>query len=194
MTNIRSLCVYCGSSSGVRETHRNAAHALGATLAKAGIRLVFGGGRVGLMGVVADAALENNGEVIGVIPKFLEQREVGHSECSELIVTDNMHDRKLKMATLSDAFAILPGGLGTLDETFEILTWKQLELHDKPIVIIDIDGYWKPLAALIESQITENYVRAEYRNLFTIAPTVAEVLPMLEAMPPERFSLESKWL
>ncbi len=194
MANIRSLCVYCGSSSNVRDSHREAARELGTILAKARIRLVFGGGRVGLMGIVADAAIENGGEVIGVIPKFLEQWEVGHSACDELIVTDNMHDRKLKMATLSDAFAILPGGLGTLDETFEILTWKQLELHDKPVVIVDVDGFWKPLATLIESQVSEHYVRAEHQNLFDIVPSVAEVLPTIQSMPPARFSLESKWL
>ncbi len=194
MANIRSLCVYCGSSSKVCDSHREAARELGVILANEGIRLVFGGGRVGLMGIVADAALDNGGEVIGVIPKFLEQWEVGHSGCSELIVTENMHDRKLRMATLSDAFAILPGGLGTLDETFEILTWKQLELHDKPIVIVDVDGYWKPLSTLIEAQIAENYVRAEHGNLFTTVSTAAEVLPTIESMPPARFSLESKWL
>lgn len=194
MAKIRSLCVYCGSSSNVRESHRETARELGKILADAGIRLVFGGGRVGLMGVVADAALDNGGEVIGVIPKFLEQWEVGHSGCTELIVTDNMHDRKLKMATLSDAFAILPGGLGTLDETFEILTWKQLELHDKPIVVVDADGYWEPLTALIRSQIAENYVRAEHGKLFTTVSTAAEVLPTIASMPPARFSLESKWL
>jgi uncharacterized protein (TIGR00730 family) len=194
MAAIRSLCVYCGSSSEVRKSHRDAAHDLGEALAKAGIRLVFGGGRVGLMGIVADAALDNGGEVIGIIPKFLEQREVGHSACDELIVTENMHDRKLKMASLSDAFAILPGGMGTLDETFEILTWKQLELHDKPIIVVDVEGYWKPLASLIEMQISENYVRSEYRDLFSVVQTAAEVLPTIQSLPPARFSLESKWL
>jgi uncharacterized protein (TIGR00730 family) len=194
MAKIRSLCVYCGSSSEVDEAHRNAAREMGEILAKEGIRLVFGGGRVGLMGLVADAVLDNGGEVIGIIPKFLEQWEVGHSGCTELIVTDNMHDRKLKMATMSDAFAILPGGLGTLDETFEILTWKQLELHDKPVVIIDIGGFWKPLIALIDAQISENYVRAEHRSLYTVVSTATEVLPIIGSMPPARFSLESKWL
>lgn len=194
MADITSLCVYCGSSGRVRQSHKDAARELGERLARSGIRLVYGGGRVGLMGIAADAALANGGEVAGVIPKFLEALEVGHTECTEFHVTDNMHDRKLKMATLSDAFAVLPGGLGTLDETFEILTWKQLGLHDKPIVLVDVDGFWTPLSNLIEAQIEENYIRAEHRDLYRIAPTVADVLPTIRSMPSARFSLESKWL
>lgn len=194
MPDIKSLCVYCGSSIRGRDSHHEAARALGETLAAAGIRLVYGGGSVGLMGILADAVLANGGEVVGVIPKFLEQLEVGHSNCTELYVTDNMHDRKLTMARLSDAFAVLPGGLGTLDETFEILTWKQLELHDKPIVLVDLDGFWQPLTTLIDKQIAENYVRTEHRALYAVASGVAEILPTIRAMPPERFTLESKWL
>ena len=140
MANIQSVCVYCGSASDGPESHRNAAAQLGAALAENNIRLVFGGGHVGLMGIAADAALAAGGEVIGVIPDFLRDRELGHEGCDDLIVTPSMHSRKQKMAELSDGFAILPGGLGTLDEAFEIITWKQLNLHDKPIVIADIDG------------------------------------------------------
>jgi hypothetical protein len=194
MAEIHSLCVYCGSSKRGSPSHIDAARDLGKVLAESGVRLVYGGGHVGLMGVAADAVLDNGGEVVGVIPKFLEKLEVGHSACTELFVTDNMHDRKLKMATLSDAFAILPGGLGTLDETFEILTWKQLELHDKPVVLVNIDGFWDPLTCLIESQIAENYVRSEHRSLYRVVPSVADVIPTIQSMPPARFSLESKWL
>jgi uncharacterized protein (TIGR00730 family) len=111
-----------------------------------------------------------------------------------MIVTENMHDRKLKMASIADAFAILPGGLGTLDETFEILTWKQLGLHDKPIILVDIDGFWAPLAAMIENQVNENYIRPEHRNLFETASSIAEILPIIEAAPAARFSLDSKWI
>lgn len=193
MADITSLCVYCGSSKRGSESHIDAARDLGVVLADAGIRLVYGGGRVGLMGIVADAVLENGGEVVGVIPKFLQKLEVGHTACTELFVTDNMHDRKLKMAKLSDAFAVLPGGLGTLDETFEILTWKQIKLRDKPVVLVNVDGFWDPLMSLIESQIAENYVRTEHRELYEVAPTVADVLPIIRSMPPARFSLESKW-
>lgn len=194
MADISSLCVYCGSSGRVRQSHREAARELGETLARAGIRLVFGGGRVGLMGIVADAVLQGGGDVTGVIPKHLVDLEVGHEGCSELFVTDNMHERKLTMAKLSDAFVILPGGLGTLDETFEILTWKQLGLHDKPVVIADVDSYWQPLIGLIEAQIAENYVREAYRGLFEVVPAVGDILPAISAMPPPRFTLESKWM
>ena len=165
MAAVKSLCVYCGSSIDVRETHREAARTLGSALASAGIRLVYGGGQIGLMGLIADAALAAGGTVTGIIPKFLDQLEIGHTGCTELIVTENMHDRKLKMASMADAFVTLPGGFGTLDETFEILTWKQLRLHDKPIVIADIDGYWTPLLALMANQFEENYVRPEHRDL-----------------------------
>ena len=194
MAAVKSLCVYCGSSIDVRETHREAARTLGSALASAGIRLVYGGGQVGLMGLIADAALAAGGTVTGIIPKFLDQLEIGHAGCTELIVTENMHDRKLKMASMADAFVILPGGFGTLDETFEILTWKQLRLHDKPIVIADIDGYWTPLLALMANQFEENYVRPEHRDLFRVAPDVASILPILAAEPEPRFSLEKNWL
>ena len=194
MANITSLCVYCGSSRRGAPSHHDAARQLGEALATNGIRLVYGGGRVGLMGIVADTVLRHGGEVVGVIPKFLEDLEVGHSECTEMHVTSNMHDRKLKMAMLSDAFAVLPGGFGTLDETFEILTWKQLELHDKPIVLVNIDGFWDQLTTLIDAQIEANYGRARHREMYTVAENVADVLPTIRAMPPARFSLESKWL
>ena len=194
MADITSLCVYCGSSRHGPQGHHGAARQLGKTLATNGIRMVYGGGSVGLMGIIADTVLHHGGEVVGVIPKFLEDLEVGHTDCTELHVTGNMHDRKFKMATLADAFAILPGGLGTLDETFEILTWKQLELHDKPIVLVNIEGFWDPLTALIDAQIETNYVRAKHRSLYEVATNVADIIPTIRAMPPARFSLESKWL
>jgi hypothetical protein len=184
MRHITSVCVYCGSSSRGRKTHHEAAQRLGNLLVDRGIRLIYGGGRVGLMGVIADAVLAAGGEVTGVIPDFLEEREVGHTNCTELVVTNSMHSRKQKMAELSDGFVILPGGLGTLDETFEIVTWKQLGIHDKPIVIADIDGYWRPLDALIQYMIEERYVRPEYRELFEVVASVDDVLPTLDAMPP----------
>jgi len=144
MAQVRSLCVYCGSSGRGREVHKVAAMRLGKTLARAGVRLVFGGGQVGLMGITAQAALSEGGKVTGIIPKFLDEIEVGLKGCTELIITPDMHTRKQKMAEMADGFVVLPGGLGTLDETFEILTWKQLGLHDKPIVLVDIEGYWRP--------------------------------------------------
>lgn len=194
MATVKSVCVYCGSSGNVNESHRDAARELGTALAQAGIRLVYGGGQVGLMGLVADAALAAGGAVTGIIPKFLNRLEIGHTGCTELIVSENMHDRKFQMAAIADAFVVLPGGFGTLDETFEILTWKQLALHDKPIVIADIDGYWTPLLALMANQIEENYVRPEHRELFRVACDVANILPILDSEPEPRFSLKKNSL
>lgn len=194
MANIRSLCVYCGSSDRGPQAHHDAALRLGRIMAKARIRLVYGGGRIGMMGRVADAVMESGGEAIGIIPQFLEQVEIGHSGVSQLIVTDNMHDRKQKMAELSDAFLIMPGGLGTLEEAFEILTWKQLGLHEKPIIIADIGGYWRHLTELIDHMIAESYARPEHRALFQVIDGIDELLPTLEAMPAYDRGVEAKWL
>jgi uncharacterized protein (TIGR00730 family) len=148
MKKIGQLCVYCGSSGAVEARYREAASELGVRLAAAGIELVYGGGRVGLMGLLADAVLSAGGQVIGVIPRRLLDAEVAHRGVTELIIVDNMRDRKRLMAEKADAFAVLPGGIGTLDELFEILSWKQLGLHDKPILLVDIGGYWTPLHRL----------------------------------------------
>lgn len=193
MAKIRSLCVYCGASARVAQVHRDAATKLGRLLAEAKIRLVFGGGRVGLMGILADAALQAGGEVVGIIPDHLMRLEVGHGGATELIQVRTMHERKQKMADLSDGFAVLPGGLGTLDETFKIVTWKQLRLHDKPIVLVDVDGYWKPLSGLIEHMIKEGFVQPAHRRLLGVVSRVGEVIPTLEAMPAPAFSPDVKW-
>lgn len=193
MPNIRSVCVYCASSSRGPEGHKEAARQLGRVLANSGVRLVFGGGRVGLMGIVADAALAAGGEVVGVIPAFLRDLELAHDGCDEMIVTDSMHSRKQKMAEISDGFAILPGGLGTLDEAFEIITWKQLNLHDKPIVLVNVDDYWRPLLQLVEQITAQNYMHAGDAPLFGAVARVQDVLPALRAAPAERQALESKW-
>ncbi len=184
MLKISSLCVYCGASSRVPDVYKKAAQALGRILAKRGVRLVFGGGRVGLMGEIADAALAAGGEVIGIIPKHLEDFEVGHRGVSELIVVGTMHERKQRMFDLSDAFAILPGGLGTLDETFEIVTWKQLGLHDKPVALIDVAGYWRPLNQLIQHMASEGFLADDIRKLIVTVESVEELLPKLESLPP----------
>jgi len=194
MANIKSLCVYCGSSDRGSPAHHDAALRLGSTMAKAGIRLVYGGGRIGMMGRIADAVMDSGGEVIGIIPQFLEQVEVGHSGVTQLIVTENMHDRKQKMAEMSDAFLIMPGGLGTLEETFEILTWKQLGLHEKPVIIADIGGYWRHLTNLIDHMIAENYAKPENRALFQVIDNIEELLPALSAMPAYDHEVEAKWL
>jgi hypothetical protein len=164
----RSVCVFCGSSDRGSRVHKAEAARLGRLLAQAGIELVYGGGRVGIMGVIANAALEAGGRVVGVIPEHLMRREVGHLGTTELIVTASMHERKATMFARADAFVVLPGGPGTLDETFEILTWRQLGLHDKPLIICDSGGYWGPLTALVDHMVRGRYVKSEFRDFFAI--------------------------
>jgi len=151
-------------------------------LAKAGIALVYGGGRVGLMGIMADAALASGGRVVGVIPRHLVEAEVGHGSVSELHIVPSMHERKQKMFELSDAFAILPGGLGTLDEMFEMLTWRQLRLHDKPVVIVDQNGYWAPLLDLIAAIEADGYAKGTKGRLLDVVDDVDALLPALARM------------
>ena len=194
MAKIGSLCVYCGSSSRVPQSHKDAAVRLGEILAARGIRLVYGGGRVGLMGILADAAIAGGGEVIGVIPRFLDEYEIGHTGITRLEITESMHERKRLMAELSDGFVVLPGGLGTLDETFEIVTWKQLNLHDKPIVIVNIDGYWQPLERLIGHAVSNGYARPENAEIAAFVATVDDVLPKLEQLPTGGAKVDPKWL
>jgi hypothetical protein len=183
MTEIASVCVYCGSSRGANPRHAEAARQLGAELAGHGIRLVYGGGRIGLMGVIADAVLAGGGQVIGVIPEHLQVQEKGHRGVTELRVVASMHERKNMMFELSDAFVILPGGFGTLDEAFEMLTWRQLRLHDKPILFLNIEGYWTPLDKLVDHFIAEGFVRKNNRRLFTIVDAVEDVIPTLLQQP-----------
>ena len=159
-SEIRTLCVYCGSSNAVAPRHLAAAAELGRLAAGRGIEIVFGGGHVGLMGALADGALVAGGRVTGVIPGHLEAREVGHRGVTELIVVDSMHTRKRRMFEIADAFCALPGGLGTLDETFEIITWKQLGLHDKPIVLVNVEGFWNPLLDLVARSRLREILRA----------------------------------
>jgi len=176
---IRSLCVLCGSQEGFGDAYRDAAQRLGRLIAGNGMRLVYGGGSVGLMGAVASSVIAAGGEVIGIIPEFLIRAEVGNTHVSELIVTDSMHDRKRRMFEMSDAFAVLPGGLGTLDETFEIITWKQLRLHQSPIIVIDTDGYWAPLSALIQATVRAGFADAKVLDLIQVVGSPEEALSLL---------------
>jgi len=184
MTVISSLCVYCGSSTGIDDSHRAAAARLGTLMAARGTRLIFGGGRVGLMGVVADAVIAGGGQVTGIIPEHIEESEVGHQGVDELIVVDNMHQRKHRMFRMADAFVVLPGGLGTLDETFEIITWRQLGLHDKPVVIVDNQGYWRPFIGLIDHVIDQGFARPAARRLFEVVTAVDDIFGLLDATAP----------
>lgn len=179
MTVIRSVCVFCGSRVGDDPEFRAAARSLGEQFAHHGIRLVYGGGSIGLMGVLADAVLKHGGEVHGVIPEFLDRIEVGHSKLTSLDVVDSMHVRKAQMFEMSDAFVVLPGGLGTLDETMEIITWRQLGLHDKPILLVDQKGYWEPLLALIEHTVARGFAGEETRKLFDVVRDTRDILPAL---------------
>ena len=181
MTLPSSICVYCGSSADVAQPYKDAAVTLGRQAGELGIEVVYGGGRVGLMGLVADAAIAAGGRVTGIIPGHILEMEVAHQTVTELIVVENMHQRKMMMFERSDAFVILPGGLGTLDEAFEILTWKQLGVHSKPIIIANIDGYWDKLLGLIQHGVDEGFIRARHARLFTEVTEISGVLPALSA-------------
>lgn len=183
MRQIRSLCVLCGSRVGNDPAYRRAAERLGHLMAEREVRLVFGAGSIGLMGVVADAVLAAGGEAIGIIPDFLMRHEVGHLRLTDLVITDSMHDRKRRMFEMADGFVTLPGGLGTLDETFEIVTWKQLRLHSAPIVVLDTGGYWSPLRALVDAIIAGEFAHPATADLFSVVAAPEEVFPALEAAP-----------
>jgi uncharacterized protein (TIGR00730 family) len=183
MTAIRSLAVFCGSRVGVNPAYAAAGRALGEGLGRAGIRLVFGGGRIGIMGLVADGVLSNGGTVLGVIPEFLTQLEVAHAGVTEMVVTKTMHTRKLRLYEESDAFVVMPGGLGTFDEAFEIITWRQLRLHDKPILLCNVAGSAEPLVATIEHAITEGFADPACRGLFEVIEGVPAVLKRLKTLP-----------
>ena len=176
---MKRLCVFCGSSHGSKPVYAEAARQMGAALAKRKITLVYGGGQVGLMGVVADAALAGGGEVIGAIPQSLATKELAHAGLTELRVVKSMHERKALMADLSDGFIALPGGFGTMDEFHEILTWRQLGIHNKPVGLLNVDGYYDDLLALYDRMERDGFVRAQTRRLVTVAPTIEELLAVL---------------
>jgi len=183
MTKIRSLGVFCGSKMGADAAHAETARKLGEMMVEKRVRLVYGGGAIGLMGVVAETVLEGGGEVTGVIPDFLMKYEVGNPGVTELIVVDSMHDRKRRMFEVADGFLILPGGLGTLDETFEIITWKQLQLHAKPIVVLNGNGYWRDFIRLIDKIVEGDFAHPAVRELFTVVDGLDDVFPALDSAP-----------
>jgi hypothetical protein len=163
------IAVFCGATPGVDTRHAEAARLLGTVLAARGLGLVTGGGRVGLMGAVADAALEAGGEVVGVIPRRLVDRELAHPGLTRLVVVESLAERKTAMVDLSDGFVALPGGIGTLDELAEVLSWAQLGLHDKPTALLDVGGYWRPLLAWLDAAVAEGYVLPAHRDALVVA-------------------------
>jgi uncharacterized protein (TIGR00730 family) len=185
------VCVYCGSSAGSGPEFAESARALGAQLARAGITVVYGGAEVGLMGLVADAALAAGGRVVGVIPRHLFGREIAHQNLTELVEVGSMHERKQRMFELADAFVALPGGMGTLEELTEITTWAQLGLHHKPIVTLDVGGYWAGFHSFLRAAVRHGFMKPENLELIANVAAVADVLPALRAYTPPHVG---KWL
>ena len=179
---LQTVCVYCGASTRVSPRYLEAAQQVGTALGEVGLSVVYGGGRQGLMVAVADAALVAGGKVIGIIPQHLQDREVRHDDLTELHIVASMHERKQLMVMKSDAFVILPGGYGTLDEAFEILTWKQLGLHNKPILFVNIDGFWSPLNDFKKKLSEENFIKPEDLDLFSFVETPEDLVPMLKTL------------
>jgi uncharacterized protein (TIGR00730 family) len=180
---LSSLCVFCGARFGNNSAARDLAMRLGQLLAREKITLVYGGGGVGLMGVLANAVLDAKGKAIGVIPTFLLEREAGHPDLTETVVVETMHQRKLQMFERADAFVVLPGGIGTLEEFFEVLSWRTLGLHSKPIAILDLDGYWAPLAELLKRVVEGGYAAPTHLDHVVVVDSLDKVLPALAAMP-----------
>ena len=178
---VKSVCVYCGASSGASSTFLKIATDVGRALGEHRIRLVYGGGGIGLMGAVADAALAAGGDVVGIIPQHLQQAELSHRGLTELKIVDTMHTRKRMMFDLSEAFIVLPGGMGTLDETFEIITWRQLGMHDKPIILLNHEQYWDPFLGLVDHVIGNGFARPAARQLFSVASSIGRLFDLLEA-------------
>jgi uncharacterized protein (TIGR00730 family) len=183
MTALRRVCLFCGSKHGARPEYAEAARAMAAALVESGIDLVYGGGRVGLMGVVADAVLAAGGEVIGVIPDHMSDREIAHFGLTDLRIVGSMHERKALMYELSDGFVALPGGLGTLEELFEITTWSQLGLHAKPTGLLDVAGFYAPLVEFLDRLVTEGFVSERHRRLLRVAADPGVLLDRLAAFP-----------
>ena len=181
---LRSICVFCGASPGATPIYQEAAEALGRHLAENDIQLVYGGGAVGRMGMVANAALAAGGEVIGIIPQSLKDAEVGHSGLTRLEVVDGMHARKARMAELSDAFIALPGGLGTLEELFEVWTWGQLGYHAKPLGLLEVNGFFDPLLTFLDHLVQERFVRQPHRDMLQRAASPAALVSALAAWKP----------
>jgi uncharacterized protein (TIGR00730 family) len=178
---MKRITVFCGSSFGTEKQYEEQAYLLGKTLAERNIGLVYGGANVGLMGAVADGAIENNGEVIGVLPHFLQNKEIAHEGLTELILVETMHERKTKMNDLTDGVITLPGGFGTLEEFFEMLTWAQLGLHQKPIGILNVNGFYNELLALVDTMVKKGFLKAVNRNMLLTSENIDDLLNQMES-------------
>ncbi|HEX2097937.1 MAG TPA: TIGR00730 family Rossman fold protein [Rubrobacteraceae bacterium] len=188
---MKTVCVFCGSRGGLVPSYKAAAQSMGSALARRGLRLVYGGGGVGLMGALADAALEEGGEVVGVIPRALVEREVGHTGLPELHIVGSMHERKKLMADLSDGFIALPGGYGTLEEFLEVLSWAQLGIHEKPCGLLDVDGFWQQLTSLFDKAVEEGFVPPDHRALVLTEKDPQLLLDTMASYTPPK---TKKWL
>lgn len=184
MKKLNKICVFCGSSEGNDEAIIRAVSRVGATFASENITLVYGAAKIGIMGILAAATLENKGEVVGVIPGFLKKKEVVHLGLTELVITENMHERKLKMHELSDGFIALPGGIGTLEELFEILTWLQLGLHQKPIGLLNLNHFYDDLLQLLETMVRKGFVSIENYELLLVSDTIEGLLQKMRSFKP----------
>ena len=189
--SLTSVCVFCGASTGANPLYREAAQALGRAIAERRLTLVYGGGAVGLMGIVADAALAAGGEVIGIIPQSLKDKEIGHRGLTRLEVVDGMHARKARMAELSDAFIALPGGLGTLEELFEVWTWGQLGYHGKPLGLLEVNGFYEKLTGFLDHVVSEGFVRPQHRAMLQVDAGPDALLDALDAWEPV---VQPKWV
>ncbi len=181
MATVRSICVYCGSGSGHDGAHEKAARELGAAMAKAGIRLVYGGGGIGLMGTLAKAVVDNGGKVLGIIPDFLKRKEMPLDAVIDVVTVPDMHTRKMRMFTEADAFVALPGGIGTLEELVEQLTWAQLGRHAKPVVVANVGGFWDPLRVLLDHMKDEGFIRPGLAVKYSIVDEVRDIIPTIQA-------------
>ncbi len=179
--SLKSICVYCGSNTGADPAYADAARAVGAALARSGVRLVYGGGQVGLMGILADAAIDAGGDVLGVIPDFLHHKEIAHPRVSDMRIVTTMHERKMIMAEEADAFIAMPGGLGTLEELFEMWTWSQLGRHDKPLGLLNINGYWDQMLAFLDHMQAEGFVEARHRAMLACEENPETLIAVLKA-------------
>lgn len=188
---MKSICVFCGSSTGKNEIYKTQARVFGKLLAKNNISLIFGGGKVGLMGILADSLLESGGNCIGIIPKSIADLEIAHKNCSNLHIVENMHQRKFMMSEMAEAFVALPGGFGTLDELSEVLTYNQLRIYDKPIGLLNVDGYFNHLLNFLDHSVKERFVRTEHRNNIIVEDNAIDLIEKLKTYKPVQIG---KWI